>query len=135
MAIQEASWVPVRTDLDDELEPCPSDLSWVSEAPCRGSSHRYSATDRERPGRRARRETAARSLCATCPVLIPCRTWARTNREYGFWGGESEDERSQPGTGQRSPVDSRGVPAAGSRGRAPTTGGATVARDSPACAG
>lgn len=97
MAIQEAPWVQVRTDLDDNFEACPPDLSWVSKATCRGASHLYFATDRERPGRRARRETAARSLCATCPVLIPCRTWARTNREYGFWGGESEDERVAAG--------------------------------------
>src|SRR5450631_4063033 len=97
MAIQEAPWVQVRTDLDDNFEACPPDLSWVSKATCRGASHLYFATDRERPRRRARRETEARSLCATCPVLIPCRTLARANREYGFWGGESEAERTAAG--------------------------------------
>jgi WhiB family redox-sensing transcriptional regulator len=96
-AIQEATWVAVRTDLDVDGDPCPPDLSWVSEATCRGSSRLYFAADRERPSRRARREIAARSLCATCPVLIQCRTWARANREYGFWGGESEAERTAAG--------------------------------------
>ena len=99
MAIQEALRVPVRIDpeFDDEFEASPPDLSWVSKATCRGSTHLFFAADRERPGRRARRETAARALCATCPVLLPCRTWARANREYGFWGGESEDERAAAG--------------------------------------
>jgi len=99
MAIQEALRVPVRIDpdLDRELEGCPPDLNWASKAMCRGSTHLFFAADRERPGRRGRRETAARALCATCPVLIPCRTWARANREYGFWGGESEDERAAAG--------------------------------------
>ena len=99
MAIQEALRVPVRIDpeFDDEFEASPPDLNWVSKATCRGSTHLFFAADRERPGRRARREAAARALCATCPVLLPCRTWARANREYGFWGGESEDERAAAG--------------------------------------
>jgi WhiB family transcriptional regulator, redox-sensing transcriptional regulator len=97
MAIQEAPWVPARTGVDDDVHRCPPDLRWAAQAACRGSSHLYFAPDRERPGRRARRETAARSLCATCPVLTPCRAWARANREYGFWGGESEAQRTAAG--------------------------------------
>jgi WhiB family redox-sensing transcriptional regulator len=100
MAIQEALRAPGRTDPRD-LEPpfdrCPNDLAWMAEATCRGSTYLFFAPDRERPGRRARREAAARALCTTCPVLMPCRTWARENREYGFWGGESEDERASAG--------------------------------------
>jgi WhiB family redox-sensing transcriptional regulator len=40
-----------------------------------------------------RREAAAQALCAGCPVVEPCRSYARLHREHGFWGGESEDER------------------------------------------
>ncbi len=47
----------------------------------------------ERPEAREVREAKARSICHTCPVMKPCRNWARDNREYGFWGGESEEER------------------------------------------
>jgi WhiB family redox-sensing transcriptional regulator len=36
-------------------------------------------------------------VCDACPVLEPCRSWARENREYGFWGGESEEERAEAG--------------------------------------
>jgi WhiB family redox-sensing transcriptional regulator len=72
-------------------------LPWADQAQCRGSTHLFFAPDRERPGRRHRRESAARALCATCPVLERCRTWARENREFGFWGGETEEERAAAG--------------------------------------
>ena len=72
-------------------------LGWAAKAECRGSTHLFFAPDRERPGRRSRRERAARALCATCPVLEPCRAWARENREFGFWGGETEEERASAG--------------------------------------
>jgi WhiB family redox-sensing transcriptional regulator len=32
-----------------------------------------------------------------CPVIEACRAWARERREYGFWGGESEEERAAAG--------------------------------------
>ncbi len=73
------------------------ELAWASQAACRGSTHLFFAPDRERPGRRGRREASARALCAGCPVLMPCRAWARENREFGFWGGESEEERAAAG--------------------------------------
>ena len=44
-----------------------------------------------------RRETKARAVCSTCPVLDACRAWARERGEYGFWGGESEEERAAAG--------------------------------------
>ena len=45
----------------------------------------------------------ARKMCAECPVLEPCRDMARINRENGFWGGESEEERA--GHRLRAPLD------------------------------
>jgi WhiB family redox-sensing transcriptional regulator len=33
-----------------------------------------------------------------------CRGWARENREYGFWGGESEEERAAAGFRVEMPV-------------------------------
>jgi WhiB family transcriptional regulator, redox-sensing transcriptional regulator len=73
------------------------ELAWADRGACRGSAHLFFAPDRERPGRRARRERVARELCATCPVLLACRTWAREQREFGFWGGETEEERTAAG--------------------------------------
>jgi WhiB family redox-sensing transcriptional regulator len=72
-------------------------LGWSRRARCRGATHLFFAPDRERPGRRGRREEAARALCAACPVLGACRAWARQNHEFGFWGGETEEERAAAG--------------------------------------
>lgn len=82
----------------EETDGAPgSALAWAARAACRGSGHLFFAPDRERPGRRARRERAAHDLCASCPVMPACRAWAREQREYGFWGGESEEERTAAG--------------------------------------
>jgi WhiB family redox-sensing transcriptional regulator len=35
---------------------------------------------------------------------LECREWARENREYGFWGGESEEERAAAGFRVDMPV-------------------------------
>ncbi|HEY6798532.1 MAG TPA: WhiB family transcriptional regulator [Kineosporiaceae bacterium] len=38
----------------------------------------------------------AKAVCARCPVLTECRTWALENprrAEYGVFGGMSDDER------------------------------------------
>jgi WhiB family redox-sensing transcriptional regulator len=43
---------------------------------------------------RQRRETAAKAVCATCPVVAPCREYALTTGEaYGVWGGLGETDR------------------------------------------
>jgi WhiB family redox-sensing transcriptional regulator len=40
------------------------------------------------------RETAAKAVCAGCPVRPECRRYALDAREqYGVWGGLTEDER------------------------------------------
>lgn len=72
-------------------------LPWTERALCRGRTELFFPPFHERPERRARREVQARAVCDACPVLEPCRTWARENREYGFWGGESEEERADAG--------------------------------------
>ena len=38
---------------------------------------------------------AAKSICATCPVIEECREHSFAVREpYGVWGGLSEEERA-----------------------------------------
>jgi WhiB family redox-sensing transcriptional regulator len=83
----------------DGLRPhtFPGVLPWARQGNCRGSSQLFFAPARERPERRAVRESRARGLCEACPVLRTCRDWARDNREYGFWGGESEEDRAAAG--------------------------------------
>ena len=70
---------------------------WMDEAACAGRTPLFFGIAGERPERRARREARARKVCATCPVLEPCRAMARRNGENGFWGGESEEERAAAG--------------------------------------
>lgn len=43
----------------------------------------------------------------TCPVLQNCRDHARSFSEYGFWGGESEEERSAKGYKVANPTIKR----------------------------
>ena len=49
----------------------------------------------------------ARSVCEGCAVQAPCRDFARVHHEYGFWGGESEDERHAAGYRLIAPIGVR----------------------------
>jgi WhiB family redox-sensing transcriptional regulator len=80
---------------------------WVGGTPCRGKAHLFFAPRAERPQARARRENQARRLCAACPMIRACRDFARRHREYGFWGGESEEERHRAGFAVPAPVGVR----------------------------
>jgi WhiB family redox-sensing transcriptional regulator len=79
-------------------------LEWTTDAACSGQTTLFFAPPGERPEARAVREAQARTVCMTCPALVPCRSWARENREYGFWGGESEEERAAAGYRVDMPV-------------------------------
>jgi WhiB family redox-sensing transcriptional regulator len=79
-------------------------LSWTVDAACEGRTELFFAPAGERPEARQVRESKARAICAECPVLIECRDWARENREYGFWGGESEEDRAAAGFRVDMPV-------------------------------
>ncbi len=79
-------------------------LAWADDAMCRGQTPLFFAPQGERPEARVVREAKARSICHACPVIEACRTWARDQREYGFWGGESEEERAAAGYRVDMPV-------------------------------
>ncbi len=79
-------------------------LSWTVDAACEGRTELFFAPAGERPEARVVRENKARAICMECPVLVPCRDWAREQREYGFWGGESEEERAAAGFRVDMPV-------------------------------
>ena len=70
---------------------------WMTQGSCQGRTEYFFAPHAERPQARARREAQARLICEGCPSLEECRSYARKHREYGFWGGESEEERAQAG--------------------------------------
>ena len=79
-------------------------LQWAEQASCRGESRLFFAPAGERPETRNVRESKARAVCNNCAVLTSCRQWAREQREYGFWGGESEEERAAAGYRVDMPV-------------------------------
>jgi WhiB family redox-sensing transcriptional regulator len=91
--------------LTEDLVELPAD--WREHAVCKGRLELFFARKAERPQARARREAKARRLCTICPVQGPCREFARTHREYGYWGGESEEERHLAGYTLTAPIGIR----------------------------
>jgi WhiB family redox-sensing transcriptional regulator len=79
-------------------------LAWTGDAACQGRTELFFAPAGERPEARVVRETNARAVCTSCPVMRECRDWARQHREYGYWGGESEEERAAAGFRVDMPV-------------------------------
>lgn len=83
------------------------DSSWSAHAECKGLAAIFFPPAAERPQARERREAQARQVCAECAVMVECRDFARRNREYGFWGGESEEERHAAGYRLIAPIGVR----------------------------
>lgn len=84
-----------------------TDDDWMRRAACKGLTHLFFPTPAERPQARERREATAREVCANCTVQSMCRAFARDQHEYGFWGGESEDERHAAGYRLIAPIGVR----------------------------
>jgi WhiB family redox-sensing transcriptional regulator len=82
-------------------------LNWMDQAVCKGRTHLFFPPKAERPQARVRREAHARRLCLSCPVQAECQVFARSNREYGYWGGESEEERHLAGFTVAAPIGVR----------------------------
>ena len=62
--------------------------SWQKEAACRGADPNIFFLTKGIPA------AAAKAVCATCPVIEPCRDHAVANVEpAGVWGGLTERER------------------------------------------
>jgi len=83
------------------------DEAWMPKAACKGLTHLFFPTPAERPQARERREATAREVCNSCGVRGTCRDFARDEHEYGFWGGESEDERHAAGYRLIAPIGVR----------------------------
>ena len=80
---------------------------WMEEAACRGKSDLFFPPPGERPAARENRENRARQVCLSCVALSACQTFARSERELGFWGGESESERAAAGFAPTTPIIGR----------------------------
>ena len=91
-------------DFDEQLEAV---NDWMRVGACKGLTHLFFPSAAERPQARERRETAAKDVCASCKVRADCMVFAREQHEYGFWGGESEDERHAAGFRLIAPIGVR----------------------------
>lgn len=91
-------------NLDDRIE---TENDWMRDGACKGLTHLFFPSAAERPQARERREAAAKNVCASCKVQAECMTFARDQHEYGFWGGESEDERHAAGFRLIAPIGVR----------------------------
>jgi WhiB family redox-sensing transcriptional regulator len=70
---------------------------WQLLGACRGEDpNLFFHPEGERGPAREARESAAKSICARCPVRDDCATHALAVREpYGIWGGLSEEDRER----------------------------------------
>jgi WhiB family redox-sensing transcriptional regulator len=82
---------------DDIYSELAAFWSWRMHAACRTvDTALFFGGDGERQRARRRRERRAKAVCATCPVLLPCRAYALVRREaHGVWGGLSERDRAR----------------------------------------
>lgn len=96
----------VRPVMGEQQQPWPSATlpnsvfelheSWGRDAACQTSSGTvfFGPNGFESKRDRARREAAAKAICARCPVIGACRDYAmRSGESFGVWGGLGEAER------------------------------------------
>lgn len=71
-------------------------LPWVAKAKCVDADPETFYPDKGQPA------TAAKEVCAGCPVIEECLDYAMANNErFGVWGGLSEPERKKLRGGRR----------------------------------
>jgi WhiB family redox-sensing transcriptional regulator len=90
-----------------QLDVQTDDSDWRERSNCKGDTRLFFPPKAERPQARARREAKAIRLCSECAVIEPCQQFARENHEYGFWAGESEEERHLAGFTVAAPIGVR----------------------------
>jgi WhiB family redox-sensing transcriptional regulator len=80
-------WMPV---------PVTENWDWQLRAACRSvDSSVFFHPERERGAQKEQRDTQAKKICRSCPVLEQCRRHAlATHEPYGVWGGLTAAERT-----------------------------------------
>ena len=98
------------TDVSRLPGPMIDAWEWQYEAACRDlDTELFFHPEGERGSTRRRRAANAKAICATCPVIEQCRSYALAAQEpYGIWGGMTEEPRREqtppPGRGRRVPT-------------------------------
>lgn len=69
--------------------------SWQNRSACRDmDTELFFAGDVARGAPKRAYEAAAKTVCATCPVISQCLAWALSvNEPHGIWGGLNPEER------------------------------------------
>lgn len=85
----------MAAEISSLAPPQKGDWDWTVRAACRGvGTQHFYHPDAERGASKERRERRAKAICATCPVIWNCLSWALAVREpYGVWGGTSAEDR------------------------------------------
>lgn len=96
-----------EADQDLSIKSISNLLDWKTYANCKGKMKLFFALRAERPEARSRREAKARKLCVECTVRDACRNYGRKNHEYGYWGGENEEDRHLAGFTLSAPIGAR----------------------------
>jgi WhiB family redox-sensing transcriptional regulator len=75
--------------------PIADNWDWQSTAACRDvEPEAFFLPENARGPSKRMRETAAKAVCARCPIQRRCLDWALTVGEaYGVWGGMTPAER------------------------------------------
>jgi len=93
--------------IEISIDHVKTDEDWMLAGACKGLTHLFFPPAAERPQARERRESAAEDVCTDCSVRVDCIEFARDHHEYGFWGGESEDQRHAAGFRLIAPIGIR----------------------------
>ncbi len=64
-------------------------MPWVEEALCAQTDPEMFFPDK------GSSNTAAKKICAQCPVITECLDWALRHQEIGIWGGQSANQRKE----------------------------------------
>jgi WhiB family redox-sensing transcriptional regulator len=87
---------PSRTSSLARLFATEPDTDWRAHAACKGydPEHFFSSEDLTDKQERIERESAAKAVCARCPVRMECLDYAvAAGERYGIWGGLNPQER------------------------------------------
>jgi WhiB family transcriptional regulator, redox-sensing transcriptional regulator len=88
------------------------DVTWQKRGACRQvDPSLFFGPEGEGRAQRRFRESAAKAVCACCPVRLACRSFAlATGEPYGIWGGTTETERLRRAAGRRRKAAEAVVP-------------------------
>ena len=97
---------PMLDIIETEVTGPVGPTGWMEAAKCTGKSDLFFAPFAERPEARVRREAKARAICEAARPSR-CANLRTHQPELGFWGGESESERSDAGFPPTTPIIGR----------------------------